>query len=130
MQQARLQTETAYHAAELGMQKRPAEPGRAGHGRRGRRTPGRCWRSERKFRMPRAAAAAAKMADQDGFAKDLAGGMSVEQALYRHPHLTTPSGGDPGAQGGAGHHGRAIGIVEAPFGFAGTGVEGAGEPTG
>ncbi len=35
--------------------------------------------------------AATKMADQQGFAKDLAAGMSVEQALFRHPTLASPT---------------------------------------
>jgi hypothetical protein len=90
MQQARLQTETAYHAAELGMQRdrlnqaAQATEARTAHA-------GAVLAQRTKIQDARAAAAAAKMADQDGFAKDLAVGMPVEQALYRHPHLTTPA---------------------------------------
>jgi hypothetical protein len=90
MQQARLQTETAYHTAELGMQKdRLAQAAQIA----GERTAhaAAVLEQRKKIQDAKAADAAAKMADQDGFAKDLAGGMSVEQALFRHPHLTTPT---------------------------------------
>lgn len=68
---ARLQVSKAYHEAQLGL--------------RGQRLA--------QFAQANAAKtqeAARRMADQKGFADDLKGGMTVEQALYRHPSLTTP----------------------------------------
>lgn len=71
-QQARLQTEAAYHDAEIGLaQQRLSD--------------------EQAVNAQRVHAAALKMADQHGFASDLASGVPIEQALYRHPNANPSS---------------------------------------
>lgn len=70
--QARLQTVKAYHDAELGIRQQRLEQAAA--------------INQQKVREE-----ALKMADQHGFANDLASGMPIEQALFRHPRLSSPS---------------------------------------
>lgn len=70
--QARIQTEAAYRTSEIGLRQQALKQQAdvvAAHTRD----------------------AALKLADQQGFAADLAGGMKVEDALYRHPRLATPA---------------------------------------
>jgi hypothetical protein len=90
MQQARLATETAYHTAELGLQKsRLEETARATAART--QQAGAVLAQRKAEADAKAQDAAARMADQQGFATDLAGGMPVDKALFRHPRLTTPA---------------------------------------
>ena len=71
-QQARLQTQAAYHDAEIALaQERINVHAQAA--------------------AEKSKAAALKMADQHGFADDLAKGMPIEQALYRHPNASPAS---------------------------------------
>lgn len=69
---ARLQTAKAYHEAQIGLRKE----------RLGQFAQANAQKTQQ---------AATKMADQKGFADDLAKGLTVEQALFRHPSLTTPA---------------------------------------
>lgn len=71
IEQARLQTATAYHQQTLELQKQRLEQVQQQNAQKLRAT-------------------AMKAADQQGFAQDMAGGASVEQALFRHPSLATP----------------------------------------
>lgn len=71
MEQARLQAQTAYHQQQLELRNQRLQQFQQVNDAHLKDT-------------------ALKAADQQGFAQDLAGGMSVEQALYRHPRLTTP----------------------------------------
>lgn len=72
LEQARLQTETAFKNEQLGLRKQQLE-------------------QAAQINAQRTRDAALKMADQHGFAADLKSGMPIEQALYRHPRLSTPS---------------------------------------
>lgn len=72
LEQARLQTLTAYRTEQLGLHKQQLE-------------------QAAQINAARTKEAALKMADQHGFAADLANGVPMEQALYRHPRLSTPS---------------------------------------
>ncbi len=69
---ARRQTAQAYHDAQLALQQQRLQQAAQQH-------------------AAAAKQAAMKMADQHAFAQDLAGGMPIEQALYRHPTLSSPS---------------------------------------
>ncbi len=70
--QARIQTEAAYRTATLGLQQQRLQDAKA--------------ENDAKTKE-----AALKLADQQGFAADLRGGMKIEDALYRHPRLSTPA---------------------------------------
>ena len=72
MESARLQTEKAYHQAQIGLRQQQLD-------------------QVAQVNAAKAKDAALKMADQQGFAKDLAGGMPIEQALFRHPRLSSPA---------------------------------------
>ncbi len=72
LQQQRLATETAYRKTELNLQQaRLAEVA--------------------KVNAAKTREAALVLADKQGFAADLAGGMPLEQALYRHPRISSPA---------------------------------------
>lgn len=72
IQQQRLATETAYRKTELNLQQaRLAEVA--------------------KVNAAKTREAALVLADKQGFAADLAGGMPLEQALYRHPRISSPA---------------------------------------
>jgi len=71
LQQARLQTESAYKQQQLALEKQRLE-------------------QVGQINAAKLRDTALKAADQSAFAQDLAGGMSIEQALYRHPRLATP----------------------------------------
>lgn len=68
---AQIQTSQAYHNEQVALRQRALDQQAA-------------------VASQRATAAAQQIADQKGFAADLASGMPVEQALYRHPRLSTP----------------------------------------
>lgn len=71
-QQARLQTETAYRTATLGLRQQALQDAAA-------------------VNVAKTRDAALKLADQQGFATDLKSGMSMQDALYRHPRISTPA---------------------------------------
>lgn len=71
-QQARLQTQTAYRDAQISLEQQRVQ-------------------LAAQVSAVRARDAAVKMADQHGFYQDLAGGMPVAQALFRHPHANPAS---------------------------------------
>lgn len=72
MEQARLQTQKAYEQAQIGLRQQRLD-------------------QIEQVNAARTKDAALKMADQKGFADDLAGGMPIEQALFRHPRLSSPA---------------------------------------
>jgi len=71
MQKQRLETETAYKQAQIGLRKQQLD-------------------EVGKVNAAKTKAAAMKLQDQHGFASDVAGGMPIDQALFRHPSLATP----------------------------------------
>lgn len=71
MQQQELATRTAYQQAQIGLKKQQLD-------------------QVAQMNAAKTKAAAAKLQDQHGFATDIAGGMNIEQALFRHPTLSTP----------------------------------------
>lgn len=71
MQQQELATRTAYQQAQIGLKKQQLD-------------------QIAQMNAAKTKAAAAKLQDQHGFASDIAGGMNIEQALFRHPTLSTP----------------------------------------
>lgn len=70
--EARIKTEAAYRTANLGLQQARLQDAAA-------------------VNAAKTKEAALKMADQQGFAADLKSGMKIEEALYRHPRLSTPA---------------------------------------
>ena len=70
--QARIQTEAAYRTATLGLQQQRLQDAKA--------------ENDAKTKE-----AALKLADQQGFAADMKSGMKIEDALFRHPRLSTPA---------------------------------------
>lgn len=82
--QAELQRQTQYEQARLATEQARVQ---AETGLRQQRLNQIAAENEQKTK-----AAAMKFADQRGYAQDLQGGMSHEQALYRHPLVMTPAG--------------------------------------
>lgn len=72
MENARIQTEAAYKQAQIGLKKQQLD-------------------QVEQLNAIKTRDAAMKVADQQGFASDLAGGMPIEQALFRHPRLSSPA---------------------------------------
>jgi hypothetical protein len=70
--QAQLQTQKAYHDAQLSMRQHQLE-------------------QAAQINAQRTREAALKMADESGFADDIKKGMSIEAALYRHPRVSSPA---------------------------------------
>lgn len=70
--EARIKTESAYRTATLGLQQARLQ-------------------DAAEVNAAKTKEAALKLADQQGFAADLKSGMKIEDALYRHPRLSTPA---------------------------------------